>query len=147
MIRYTLKCAEGHSFESWFQSGEAFDALAARGLLSCGVCGGADVSKAMMAPKVAVAPAADPAKEPVPEAPLSTPSDPREMALRKMREHVEKTSTYVGGNFAREARDQHLGDAPETPIYGEAAPEEARALIEDGVPILPLPGPMKRNTN
>lgn len=139
MIRYTLKCAQGHGFESWFQSADAFDDLAARGLLSCGVCGVADVSKAMMAPRVSGEGAVD--------APLSTPSDPREEALRKVRDHVEKTSTYVGGNFAREARDQYLGDAPEQPIYGEAGIEEARALIEDGIPILPLPGPPKRKAN
>ena len=139
MIRYTLKCAEGHTFESWFQSADAFDKLANHGLLSCSVCGETEVSKAMMSPKVAA--------EKAQEAPLSTPSEPHEEALRKMREHVEKTSTYVGGNFAQEARAQHLGDTPEKAIYGEAAPEEARALIEDGVPILPLPGPPKRKSN
>lgn len=52
MIRYSLKCAQAHQFDSWFQSAEAFDALSARGLLSCAVCGGAEVSKAMMAPRV-----------------------------------------------------------------------------------------------
>jgi hypothetical protein len=140
MIRYTLKCAQGHGFESWFASAEAYDDLSTRGLVSCGVCGGTEVTKAMMAPKVSVA-------SPPDDAPLSTPSNPAEDALRKMRDHVEKTSTYVGGNFAREARDMHLGDAPEKAIYGEAGPEEARALIEDGVPILPLPGPPKRKAN
>ncbi|GAB5448369.1 DUF1178 family protein [Gymnodinialimonas sp.] len=137
MIRYTLKCGEGHGFESWFQSAEAFDGLAGRGLLSCAVCGGSDVSKALMAPRVTVdaPPEAD-----APERPLSTPTHPAEAALREMRAHVEKTATYVGGNFAREARAMHVGDVPDKPIYGQARPEEARALIEDGVPILPLPG-------
>lgn len=128
MIRYALKCAEGHSFESWFQSAEAFDGLVAKGLLSCGVCGGTEVSKAMMAPPVKA------------EGALSAPAHPGEAALRAMREHVEKTSTDVGVNFAREARAMHLGDVPEKPIYGQAGLEEAKALIEDGVPILPLPG-------
>lgn len=137
MIRYALKCGEGHSFESWFQSADAFDALAERGLLACAICGAADVSKAMMAPRVSVD---DVAKAPTDDRPLSTPAHPAEAALRAMREHVEKTSTYVGGNFAREARAMHVGDVPEKPIYGQAGPEEAKALIEDGVPILPLPG-------
>ncbi len=139
MIRYTLKCKDGHGFESWFQSADAYDDLTARGLVSCAVCGAAGVSKAMMAPKVAAKGGA--------AAPLSTASNPGEQALRKMRDHVEKTSTYVGGNFAREAREMFLGDAPEKSIYGEAGPEEARALIEDGVPILPLPGLPKRKAN
>lgn len=139
MIRYTLKCAEGHGFESWFQSAEAFDTLAARGLLSCAICGGEEVSKAMMAPKVTGGGATD--------TPLRTQPNPAEEALRAMREHVEKNSTYVGGSFAQKARAMHLGDLPETAIHGEAAPEEARALIEDGVPILPLPGGLKRKAN
>ena len=133
MIRYALKCAENHAFESWFQSAEAFDGLAARGLVTCAICGGTEVSKAMMAPGVASA-------EDAPDRPLATPTHPAEAALRALRKHVEKTSTYVGGNFAREARAMHLGDVPEKPIYGQAGPEEAKALIEDGIPILPLPG-------
>ncbi|MBY4893071.1 DUF1178 family protein [Rhodobacteraceae bacterium N5(2021)] len=136
MIRYTLKCGDGHSFESWFQSAEAFEGLADRDLLSCAICGGTDVSKALMAPRVA----ADSPENAGPSRSLSAPAHPAEATLRALREHVEKTATYVGGNFAREARAMHLGDTPEKPIYGQAAPDEARALIEDGVPILPLPG-------
>jgi hypothetical protein len=139
MIRYALKCSEGHSFESWFQSAAAYDALAARGLVSCAVCGGADVSKALMAPRVAVA---DEAPPPVPapvDKPLSQPSHPAEAVLRAMREHLAKHSTYVGGRFAAEARAMHLGEAEERMIHGEARPEEARALIEEGIPIAPLP--------
>lgn len=147
MIRYALKCGEGHSFESWFQSAEAFDGLAAKGLLSCAVCGGAEVSKAMMAPRVSADEARTEPVEVAQERPLTTPATPTEAALRAMREHVEKTSTYVGGNFARDARAMHLGDVPEKPIYGQAGPDEARALIEDGVPILPLPGMPKDKAN
>ncbi|ABD56188.1 DUF1178 family protein [Jannaschia sp. CCS1] len=141
MIRYALRCGEGHNFDSWFQSADAFDGLADRGLLSCAICGGTDVSKAMMAPRVtAESPADGPVETPSETGPLSAPAHPAEAALRAMRDHVEKTSTYVGGNFAREARAMHVGDVPEKPIYGQAGPEEAKALIEDGVPILPLPG-------
>jgi hypothetical protein len=134
MIRYALKCSEGHSFESWFQSAAAFDTLAARGLVTCAVCGGSDVAKALMAPRVATAePPAPPA------APLSQPSGPAEQMLRAMREHLARNSTYVGGRFAAEARAMHLGEAEERMIHGEARPEEARALIEEGIPIAPLP--------
>lgn len=146
MIRYALKCGEGHSFESWFQSAEAFDGLAARGLLSCAICGGAEVSKAMMAPRVSGDEARVEQDGPD-DRPLATPAHPAEAALKAMREHVEKTSTNVGANFAREARAMHVGDVPEKPIYGQAGPEEARALIEDGVPILPLPGMPKDKAN
>ncbi|MBF9044030.1 DUF1178 family protein [Rhodobacterales bacterium HKCCE4037] len=135
MIRYTLKCSDGHQFESWFQSADAFDALDAKGMVSCAVCGGTEVSKALMAP-----PVPKKGRQAGEERPLSRPSHPAEEMLKQMREHVEKNSTYVGGSFAKEARAQHLGDAPERAIHGEANAQEARALIEDGVPILPLPG-------
>lgn len=144
MIRYTLKCADGHSFDSWFQSADAFDTLAAKGLVSCAICGGGDVAKALMAPRVAVhdapvAPVANAAPDAVPARPLSEPSHPAEAMLRAMRAHLAQNSTYVGGRFADEARAMHLGETEERMIHGEAKPDEARALIEEGIPIAPLP--------
>jgi hypothetical protein len=142
MIRYALKCGGGHRFDSWFQSAAAFDALEGAGHLSCAVCGDANVEKAVMAPRVATgetapAPAAAP---PAPaDRPLAGPSHPAEQMLRALREHVEKHSTYVGGRFAAEARAMHLGERDAGAIHGEATPEEARSLLEDGVPIAPLP--------
>jgi hypothetical protein len=157
MIRYALKCASDHRFESWFQSAAAYDGLAKAGHLSCPVCGDTKVEKAIMAPRVSSgeasarpAPAASGAKSAVPavaERPLSTPSHPAEQMLRALREHVEKTSTYVGPRFAQEARAMHLGERDATVIHGEATPDEARALIEDGVPIAPLPLPPRGRSN
>ncbi len=138
MIRYALKCSDDHRFESWFQSAAAFDTLAAKGLVSCAICGSTKVSKALMAPRVSGADVvAEPA--PPPARPLSEPSHPAEQMLRALRDHIAKTSTYVGGRFADEARAMHLGEAKERPIHGEATLPEARALIEDGIPIAPLP--------
>lgn len=145
MIRYTLKCAEGHRFDSWFQSADAFDTLQSKGMVACSHCGSVEVSKAMMAPPVPKKGRQTPVE---PEArPLSEPAGEAEAMLRKMRDHVEKNSTYVGGSFAREARSMHLGDTPERAIHGEANAQEAKALIEDGVPILPLPGPPPEKAN
>ena len=153
MIRYTLRCAEGHQFDSWFQSAEAFEALEGRGMLSCSVCGGSKVEKAMMAPGVATKATKDSKPEaapgPVAERPpsLSEPAHPLEHAIKAMRRHVEENSTYVGGNFAREARAIHLGEAPDRLIHGEANAEEAKSLIDDGVPVMPLPFlPKNRST-
>lgn len=140
MIRFTLHCAEGHDFESWFASGAAFDDLAARGLLACAICGGSKVEKALMAPAVASAPA-------VPDRPLSTPANPVEEALAALRREIEANSEYVGMNFVTEARRIHAGNAPERAIHGEAKPDEARKLIEDGVPVAPLPFVTGRKTN
>lgn len=143
MIRYTLTCADGHHFESWFQSADAFDGLAARGLLSCAQCGGAGVKKALMAPRVTTHdhPPSEPSLVPVqvPPRALSEPANKTEEMLRAMRDHLARNSTYVGGRFAAEARAMHLQESEARMIHGEAAPDEARALIEDGIAIMPLP--------
>lgn len=149
MIQYSLKCADDHRFDSWFQSASAFDKLHAAGMVSCAVCGSPKVEKVLMAPRVNSG-AARPESAPTPakEKPnLSEPSSPAEQALRALREHVEKTSDYVGRDFAREARAMHSGDAPHRPIWGETRGDEAKALIEDGVPVAPLPFMPTRKSN
>ncbi|EPX82395.1 Uncharacterized protein putative in bacteria [Rubellimicrobium thermophilum DSM 16684] len=140
MIRYSLICAEGHAFDSWFASASAFDDLAARGLLSCATCGSSRVEKALMAPAVT---SASPDEPP----PLSAPRDLREALLAEIRRQIEEKSDYVGLSFAAEARAIHEGRAPERSIWGEARPEEARSLIEDGIPVAPLPFMPRRQTN
>ncbi|MEL7131923.1 MAG: DUF1178 family protein [Pseudomonadota bacterium] len=145
MIKYTLKCAKGHGFESWFASADAFDNLKAAGHVSCAVCGNPDVSKAIMAPRVSTAKADGPA--PSLDQPLSKPASELEAAMAQMRDAVEKNATYVGGNFASEALAQHLGEQPDRPIWGEANREEAKRLIEDGVPVAPLPFVPSRKAN
>lgn len=167
MIQYSLKCAEGHSFDSWFQSAAAFDKLAAAGLVSCAVCGGTGVKKAVMAPRVrpgrkavsgvgepepqaAAAPSASvPAPVPAQAGPglLSRPSGEVEKAIAELRRKVEENSDYVGDRFVQEARAMHLGEAPERAIHGEAKLEDARELIEEGVPVLPLPFRPGRKAN
>lgn len=130
MIRYALKCEHGHAFDSWFPSAAAYDDLAAQGRLACAVCGDARVGKALMAPAVA---AAEPAR------PLSAPASPAEAFIAALRRKVEAEGEDVGRDFARVARDIHEGVEPVRLVYGEASALEARALIEDGVPVAPLP--------
>lgn len=142
MIRYSLKCAQAHEFESWFQSAQAYESLLAAGHVTCAVCGSADVEKLLMAP--AVRPARKTASAPPV---LSQPQSEKEQALAALRAQVEANSDYVGMNFAAEARAMHDGTTPERAIYGEAKPEEARKLIEDGVPVAPLPFLPRRKAN
>lgn len=133
MIQYALKCKEGHAFESWFKSAAAFDTLAASGHLSCAVCGSDKVSKAIMAPRVV-------SKSEEKTAPLlKDPSNEMQTALEDFRRKVEESSDYVGDKFAAEARAMHLGETPERSIYGEARLDQAKELIDDGVPLMPLP--------
>ncbi|MBO9465186.1 DUF1178 family protein [Tropicibacter sp. R15_0] len=142
MIQYSLKCANGHRFDSWFQSASAFDKLQGAGHVTCAVCGTSEVEKALMAPRVnKKAEAESNATD------LRSPDTAAEEALAKIKAHVEENSDYVGKDFASEARAMHLGDSPERSIWGEAKPEDAKALIDDGIPVAPLPFVPNRKSN
>lgn len=140
MIRYSLSCDQGHDFDSWFQSAAAYDRLAAAGHVACALCGSTTVDKALMAPAVRTAGETG-------TAPLATPHSELEEKLAALRAHIEENSDYVGLSFAAEARAMHDGLIPERAIHGEARPDEARRLIDDGIPIAPLPFVPKRQAN
>jgi hypothetical protein len=164
MIRYALSCADGHEFESWFQNSAAFDKQKKRGLVTCPVCGSAKVEKAIMAPRLARADS-DEAAPPMPQppsmpaspqpAPVMPPmpvppgksavamTSPQERELRnklkELRDHVTKNAQYVGQRFPEEARKMHYGEIEHRSIYGEATPDDAKALAEEGIEFHPLP--------
>jgi hypothetical protein len=149
MIRYNLRCDKGHAFESWFQSSSAYEAQEKRKLVNCPACGSAKVERAIMAPQIVSkkgrdieAPAAAATADAT--APASTPlmmAQERELRakLRELRDHIVKNADNVGERFPNEARKMHYGDIEHRPIYGEASPEEARSLIDEGVEVSPLP--------
>lgn len=154
MICYTLKCGASHDFDSWFRSSEAFDQLRAAAQIACPVCGSADIQKSLMAPSVRPARKGStppPLEKPTTVLPgpgaLSQPGSAVEQAFAAMRREVQANSDYVGLNFAAEARRIHDGATPARSIYGEAKPEEARQLIEDGVQVSPLPFMPARKVN
>lgn len=146
MIRFALQCDKGHGFESWFSSNATFEELRAAGHVMCPKCNSSAVEKSLMAPPVrASRKTAKPATAPQP---LANAPDPEvAKAIQEIREHVEKTSDYVGDKFADEARAMHEGTSPHRSIHGEAPLEEARKLIEDGVPAVPLPFIPKQKSN
>jgi hypothetical protein len=137
MIRYSLTCDKGHDFDSWFQSAAAFDSLAAAGHVACAQCGSASVTKSLMAPAV----------RPTDKTALTAPQSELEQKLAALRQQVEENSDYVGLSFAAEARAMHEGRAPERSIYGEARLDEAKKLLEDGIPVAPLPFLPKAKAN
>jgi hypothetical protein len=149
MIHYTLRCERGHAFESWFQSSSAYEAQEKRKLVNCPVCGSAKVERAIMAPQIVskrgredATPA--PAATTDVTAPASTPlmmAQERELRakIKELRDHIVKNADNVGERFPNEARKMHYGDIEHRPIYGEATPDEARSLIEEGVEVSPLP--------
>ena len=142
MIRFSLKCSNDHSFESWFQSSEAYEKLVAADLLNCVECGDSQIVKSLMSPKIGIS-----TGHTKTDTPLTTPTSDVEKTLAKLKNEIEKNSDYVGLNFATEARAMHDGEQPARSIYGEAKPEEAKALIEDGIRVAPLPFMPKRQTN
>jgi hypothetical protein len=152
MIKFSLKCDQDHQFESWFKSAAAFDALAQAGHLTCALCGSTKVTKGMMAPRVTTGERrenrGEGGQKPDAAVPvLSKPQSALEEALKALRKEVETSSEDVGDDFVREARAIHIGDAPDRSIYGEARLDEAVALIEEGIPLTPLPFRAKRTTS
>jgi len=153
MIRYALVCDKGHDFESWFADSAAYDKQAKRGLVTCPQCGSAKVDKAIMAPRLAgarkrtahieapaeAAPAPQKAQEKAPVAMLSPQEQEVRAKLKELREHLTKNADHVGAKFPEEARKMHYGEIEHRSIYGEASPDEAKALAEEGIEFHPLP--------
>jgi hypothetical protein len=140
MIRFSLVCDNGHEFESWFASNESYDFQIEKGLVACPHCSVERIHKAVMAPAVARARGG---KKTVPAKQNVALIGEGDAELRKMARDLHAkivdATVDVGAEFPAEARKIHDGDAPERAIRGQASPEEARALLEDGVSILPLP--------
>lgn len=157
MIRYRLICRCSREFDAWFSSSTAYDTQEAGGQIVCPACGGHDVKKALMAPRIATAigtPAgvdqASAPKSPGAHAPTTTAAalpasadaeTARELMgeLRQLRDRIMANSEYVGSHFAEEARRIHFEEAPNRAIHGEASPEDVRQFDEEGIDILPLP--------
>ncbi len=156
MIRYALRCDQNHDFESWFQSSTAYDSQRKRKLVTCPVCDSANVEKAVMAPRLAkksnraksgsaAAPAAQPPVGPETSAPeqvslISAQELELRTKLKELRDHIVSKADTVGDDFPTEARKMHYGDIEHRPIYGEASLGEAKALIDEGIEVAPLPG-------
>ena len=154
MIRYTLVCERQHNFESWFANSAAYDKQVKRGLVGCPICGSIKVDKAIMAPRLgrsgkpidmpqappeAPAPAAAPAEAPAPVAMMSSQEREFRSKLKELRDHLTKNAENVGRKFPEEARKMHYGEIDHRSIYGEASPQEAKDLHEEGIEFHPLP--------
>ena len=152
MIRYTLVCERQHDFESWFANSAAYDKQAKRGLVACPICGSSKVEKAIMAPRLArsdkridvppappAAPVRAAADTPAPVAMVSPQERELRSKLRELRDHLTKNAENVGRKFPDEARKMHYGEIEHRSIYGEASPQEAKDLHEEGIEFHPLP--------
>jgi hypothetical protein len=151
VIRYSLVCDKHHEFESWFADSSAYDKQAKRKLVECPVCGSAKVEKAIMAPRLArkdkstpISVPDDVAAAPAPAAPspvaMISPQEKEFRAkLKEMRDHLTANADNVGKKFPEEARKMHYGETEHRSIYGEASPQDAKELHEEGIEFHPLP--------
>jgi hypothetical protein len=154
MIRYSLICERKHDFEIWFKNSADYDKQSKRGLVACPQCGSEKIEKALMAPSLGrgtkkgrgkpapemtpvETPAPDEAKTPV--AMVSPAEKEFRAKLKELRDHLTKNAENVGGKFPEEARKMHYGETEHRSIYGEASPQEAKDLLEEGVELHPLP--------
>lgn len=152
MIVFDLQCDAGHRFEGWFGSSSDFEDQRARDLVSCPSCGSVTVEKAPMAPAVPakgnsaraelLPPETADAPQAVSNAPMPAEMQEAVKALAKAQEKALESSTYVGDKFTEQSREMHYGERDETPIHGQASLKEAKALVDEGVPIAPLPFPV-----
>jgi hypothetical protein len=140
MIRYDLICDKGHDFDAWFSDSAAYDKQVKRGLVECVHCGSIKIEKQLMAPGI---PTKSNRKSEPMQRMTTAPADPRMQAMmtmmREFRSHVEKNAENVGDKFAEEARKIHYNEADKRGIYGNATPEQAQELIEEGIEVAPLP--------
>jgi hypothetical protein len=148
LIVFDLKCAQDHVFEAWFGSSRAFEEQRTRGLVACPLCGDSDVIKAVMAPNIAAKGNSRSVASPVPaagsqqnkpSAPVSVDALKAAMrSLAEMQSRMLETSQWVGRSFADRARAMHAGEEDHAPIHGQSTLAEAKALVEEGVPVAPL---------
>jgi hypothetical protein len=143
MILFDLKCAaDGLVFETWFANSQAYEDQARRGLLMCPHCGGSDVSKAVMAPNVAAKTNQRPSGPPA-TIMTNTPEPVEKLKALMAKIATEqaaalKDSTWVGKDFERQARAMDAGEIDQSGIHGQATPDQARAMVEDGLAVMPL---------
>ena len=146
MIVFDLECrGVGHRFEGWFASSEAFTDQQGRGQVSCPQCGSSDVGKAVMAPNLArkgnQQSAASPA-QPVAGGKMPVEAQAVLAKLAALQAEALRSSRWVGKQFADESRKIHYGETDDSVIYGEATPEQAKELLEEGIAVMPLPFPV-----
>jgi hypothetical protein len=134
VIRFSLSCDHDHEFEGWFRNNDDFETQQKRGFVECPACGSHKVEKALMAPAVSTGRK----KEKVALA-MNAQQQAAMAQLKELSKKMRENADYVGDKFAEEARKIHFGEADARGIYGEATPEEARGLAEDGVEFLPIP--------
>jgi len=140
MIVFELICQDRHRFEGWFASSDDFESQKSRGLLSCPVCSDSSIKKLLTA-KIGrhEADSAGDKADPVP-AQTARPGN-----LNKLVDYVLLNSENVGEDFPAEARRIHHKEVAQRNIRGIATGEETRELLEEGIAVMPLPIPPRKD--
>ena len=138
MIKYSLRCSDGHNFEAWFSSSKAYEDQTQDSLVLCPLCDSREIKKNIMSPNIGKKGNKSRTNNDVKKI---------EVMMNKVRKHVEKNYEYVGKKFPEEARAMHYEEKESKDIYGESSIEEAKELIEEGIDIHPIPGINKKTKN
>jgi hypothetical protein len=134
-----LQCAHGHTFEGWFASEDDFASQCARSMVECPLCGDSSVQKKLSAPRLNLttrrkddAPGEiEVLKQPTDDAALTA-------AWLELSRRIVANTQDVGENFAEEARRMHYGETEERAIRGKTTVDEARALVDEGIDVMPM---------
>ena len=138
MIKYSLRCSDGHNFEAWFSSSKAYEDQTQDSLVLCPLCDSREIKKNIMSPNIG---------KKGNKSNINNDVKKIEVMMNKVRKHVEKNYEYVGEKFPEEARAMHYEEKESKDIYGESSIEEAKELIEEGIDIHPIPGINKKTKN
>jgi len=138
MIKYSLRCSDGHNFEAWFSSSKAYEDQTQDSLVLCPLCDSREIKKNIMSPNIG---------KKGNKSNINNDVKKIEVMMNKVRKHVEKNYEYVGKKFPEEARAMHYEEKESKDIYGESSIEEAKELIEEGIDIHPIPGINKKTKN
>ncbi len=140
MIKYNLKCCNGHVFESWFSESEEFDKLNKKKLLECIYCSSKKIDKSIMAPMIS---SQKNKYEQIDH--IGNNYKKEKNKLLKLRRYIEKNFEYVGKDFSKKVREVYYDKNNKKTIYGTTTKKERQELADEGIDMLTIPWVSKDN--
>tara|TARA_B100000902_G_C26782063_1_gene655562 strand:+ start:68 stop:499 length:432 start_codon:yes stop_codon:yes gene_type:complete len=136
MILFDLNCDNGHTFEAWFASSEEYEKQTKKKLINCPLCNSNKIKKALMAPNLKGTKKSNKNLE---QKKAHEESRKINRKIKELKKFVEKNTEDVGKSFTEEAKKIYYGETKPRSIRGETTKEQAKELLEEGIPIAKLP--------
>ena len=140
MIKYNLKCSNGHEFISWFSDSLEFDKLNKKKLLECIYCSSKKINKSIMAPMISGGKLKEDSSNL-----LNEKLSDKKKELLQIRNYIEKNFEFVGDKFSQKVRDVYYDKKTRKTIYGSTTKEEREELAEEGIDLISIPWVSKDN--